>query len=131
MDQAEFSRLSFCGLQCGICACGGAEVDACLFERLNVDGCAIGAYFAPKAAYYVRFRQWVAADNPYYGLYVNGENRQNRRMEISGIQFIRSGNTVSGLVFTSARARLILRGEGNRVWGAPEEGISAETVPAV
>ncbi len=91
VDQAEFSKISFCGLQCGVCACGDAEVDACLFERLNVDGCAIGAYFAPRAAYYVRFHKWVAADNPYWGLYVNGEGRQNRRMEITQIQFIRSG----------------------------------------
>ncbi len=91
VDQAEFSKLSFCGLHCGICACDDAEVDACLFERLNVDGCAVGAYFAPRAAYYVRFHKWVAADNPFYGLYINGENRQNRRMEITQIQFIRSG----------------------------------------
>lgn len=91
VDQAEFSKISLCGLHCGICACDEAEVDACLFERLNVDGCAVGAYFAPRAAYYVRFHSWVAADNPYYGLYVNGEGRQNRRMEISRIQFIRSG----------------------------------------
>jgi hypothetical protein len=91
VDQAEFSKISMCGLHCGICACEDAEVDACLFERLNVDGCAVGAYFAPRAAYYVRFHEWVAADNPYYGLYVNAENRQNRRMEISKIQFIRTG----------------------------------------
>lgn len=91
VDQAEFSKLSFCGLHCGICACDEAEVDACLFEKLNVDGCAVGAYFAPRAAYYVRFRKWVAADNPYYGVYVNGEGRQNKRMEISQIQFIRTG----------------------------------------
>jgi hypothetical protein len=91
VDQAEFSKLSFCGLQCGVCACGDAEVDACLFERLNVDGCAVGAYFAPRAAYYVRFRNWVAADNPYYGLYVNAQGGQNKGMEISQIQFIRSG----------------------------------------
>ncbi len=91
VDQAEFSKLTFCGLHCGICACGEAEVDACLFERLNVDGCAVGAYFAPRAAYYVRFHEWVAADNPYYGLYVNATGRDNRRMEISKIQFIRSG----------------------------------------
>ena len=95
VDQAEFSNISLCGLHCGVCACGNAEVDACLFERLNVDGCAVGAYFAPRAAYYVRFHKWVAADNPYYGLYVNGEGRQNRRMEISQIQFIRSGGAFS------------------------------------
>ncbi len=227
VDQAEFSRLSFCGLHCGVCACGEAEVDACLFDRLNVDGCAVGAFFAPRAAYYVRFHRWVAADNPYYALYVNAKGRQNRRMEIAGIRFIRSGgafeeqdglvhaavclegvdacvfrdnliddagvfwlfekdaadnsahgtrifptaglslcgngntvagnvfssshaesmvirgdgnavlnniadgdaviegngNTVSSLVFTSPDARLILRGEGNRVWGVPEERI--------
>ena len=83
VDQAEFSKLSFCGLQCGVCAWDEAEVDACLFERLNVDGCAIGALFAPKNAYYVRFHKWVAADNPYYAICVNGEGRQNRRMEIT------------------------------------------------
>ncbi len=91
VDQAEFSKLSFCGLHCGVCACNEAEVDACLFERLNVDGCAVGAWFAPRAAYYVRFHKWVAADNPYYGLYVNGKGRENKRMEITQIQFIRSG----------------------------------------
>ncbi len=91
VDQAEFSKLSMCGLHCGICAGGEAEVDACLFEKLNVDGCAVGAYFAPRAAYYVRFHQWVAADNPYYGVYVNSEGRQNKRMEITEIQFIRTG----------------------------------------
>ncbi len=231
VDQAEFSKLSMCGLHCGICACGEAEVDACLFERLNVDGCAVGAYFAPRAAYYVRFHSWVAADNPYYGLYVNGEGRQNRRMEISRIQFIRSGgafteddglvhaavclektdtcifrenliddagvfwlfdpsasansdhrtivfptvgfychgnenviadnvvscshadamrirgdrnvlmnntvdgdvliegngNTVSGLVFTADRARLVIRGEGNQVWGVLPERVIRES----
>ena len=227
VDQAEFSKLSLCGLHCGVCACDGAEVDTCLFERLNVDGCAVGAYFAPRAAYYVRFHEWVAADNPYYALYVNGEGRQNRRMEITKIQFIRSGgafaendglvhaavwlegvdtcifrdnliddagvfwlfepdatdngahetrvfptvslyvhghdntiadnviscshaasmvvrgagnvlmnnvvdgdvvvegngNVVSGLVFTAPEARLILRGENNRVWGVPKDRI--------
>ena len=230
VDQAEFSKLSMCGLHCGICACDNAEVDACLFERLNVDGCAVGAFFAPRAAYYVRFHKWVAADNPYYGLYVNSEGRQNRRMEITQIQFIRTGgafrkgdglihaavclenvdtcifrgnliddagvfwlfspdakgngdhqtiifptvslychgnentiadnviscshaesivihgnrnvllnnivdgdvviegnsNTVSGLIFTSEKARLILRGENNQVWGIPQERIVRE-----
>ncbi len=91
VDQAEFSKLSMCGLHCGVCAAEEAEVDACLFERLNVDGCAIGAYFAPRAAYYVRFHEWVAADNPYYGVYVNSDGRQNKRMEITKIQFIRTG----------------------------------------
>ncbi len=91
VDQAEFSKLSMCGLQCGVCACGNAEVDACLFERINEAGCALGAYLAKSAAYNVRFHEWVAADNPFYGLYVNGKERQNRRMEISKIQFIRTG----------------------------------------
>lgn len=75
IDQAEFSKISFCGLHCAVCAEGDSEIDACLFEGLNVDGCAIGAYFAPRAAYYVRFRKWVAADNPFYGVYANGVGR--------------------------------------------------------
>ena len=33
----------------------------------------------------------MAADNPYYGIYVNADGRQNRRMEITKIQFIRTG----------------------------------------
>ncbi len=91
VDQAEFTRLSLCGLNCGICASGEAEVDACRFERINADGCAVGGYFSPRAAYYVRLNDWVAADNPYYGLYVNARGKQNRRMEISNIRFIRGG----------------------------------------
>ncbi len=35
-----------------------------------------------------------------------------------------SGNTISCLAFTTPEARLILRGEGNRVWGVPPERIS-------
>ena len=31
------------------------------------------------------------ADNPYYGVYVNAEGRQNKCMEITKIQFIRTG----------------------------------------
>lgn len=91
IDQAEFSKLSFCGLHCAVAAVEDAEIDACLFEGLNVDGCAIGMYFAPRAAYYVRMRKWVAADNPFYGLYANGHGRQINNLEITDIQFIRSG----------------------------------------
>ena len=36
-----------------------------------------------------------------------------------------NGNVVSGLVFTAPEARLILRGENNRVWGVPPERIDA------
>lgn len=91
IDQAEFSKLSFCGLHCAVCAAEDAEIDACLFEGLNVDGCAVGMYFAPRAAYYVRFRKWVAADNPFYGVYANGHGRQINNLEITDIQFIRTG----------------------------------------
>lgn len=91
VDQAHFTDISFCGLNAAISCCDQGEVDACLFERLKVDGCAMGAYFAPRAAYYVRFHEWVAADNPYYGVYVNAEGRQNKCMEITKIQFIRTG----------------------------------------
>lgn len=91
IDQAEFSKLSFCGLHCAVCATADAEIDACRFEGLNVDGCAVGMYFAPRAAYYVRFNKWVAADNPYYALYVYGRDRQINNLDISDIHFIRCG----------------------------------------
>ena len=38
------------------------------------------------------------------------------------------GNTVSGLIFTSEKARLILRGENNQVWGVPRERIVRDTI---
>lgn len=49
MDQAEFSKLTFCGLGCALHFDENAEIDACNFERINVDGCAVGVWFAPGA----------------------------------------------------------------------------------
>lgn len=91
MDQAEFSKLTFCGLGCALKFTGDAEIDACNFERINVDGCAVGVWFAPRAAYYNQFRKFVFADNPYYGFYADGTGRNMHNLEILDNIFVRTG----------------------------------------
>ena len=90
-DQCEFSKLSFCGLSSGVCATGEAEIDACIFEKINTDGCACGFLFQPRASYYAHFRDCIAADNPYYGFYGNGQGRHIHNLELRGIHFVRCG----------------------------------------
>lgn len=91
MDQAEFSKLTFCGLGCGFYFGQNAEIDACNFERNNVDGCAVGVWFAPRAAYYNQFRKFVFADNPYYGFYADGTDRNMHNLELLDNIFVRTG----------------------------------------
>jgi len=95
IDQAEFSKISFCGLASAVCANGEAEIDACTFEKLNTDGCCIGIYFAPQASYYVMFRNCIVADTPTYGFFVNGENRKIHNLDIDNIKFVRNGGAFS------------------------------------
>ncbi len=89
-DQCEFSRLSFCGLGVGVCAIGNSEIDACSFEKMNLDGCAVGIYFAPRASYYAKIKNCVIADNPYYGIYAKG-NDTFHNLEISSCTLVRNG----------------------------------------
>ncbi len=90
VDQGEFSKISFCGLAVAVCAEKRAELDACVFERLNFDGCCMGVYFVPRAAYYDRFRQCVVADTPSYGFYADGTHANMHNVELSEMQFIRN-----------------------------------------
>ena len=90
-DQCEFSKLSFCGLSSAVCAVGNAEIDACIFEKLNTDGCGNGFYFVPRATYYARVKACIMADNPYYGFYVDGEGRNIYNLEIDDCHFVRNG----------------------------------------
>ncbi|MBE5779233.1 MAG: hypothetical protein E7331_07870 [Clostridiales bacterium] len=94
-DQCEFSKLSFCGLANAVCIAEQAEVDACLFEKLNVDGCGNGFYFAPRAAYYNRFRCCIVADNPFYGFYACGKGRNMHNLEVQDNIFVRTGGGFS------------------------------------
>ena len=55
-----------------------SELDACIFDRVNTDGCCIGVYFAPRAAYYPHFRHCVMADNPSYGFFADGTQAKAR-----------------------------------------------------
>lgn len=95
MDQAEFSKLTFCGLGCGLKFTDNSEIDACNFERINVDGCAVGVWFAPRAAYYNQFRKFVFADNPYYGFYADGTGRNMHNLELLDNIFVRTGGAFS------------------------------------
>lgn len=90
-DQCEFSKLAFCGLANGIVANANAELDACLFDGLNLDGCGNGVWFSPRASYYTRFRSCVVADNPYYGFYLGGKGRHIQNLELRECYFVRNG----------------------------------------
>ncbi len=91
MDQAEFSKLTFCGLGCALRFDGESEIDACNFERINVDGCAVGVWFSPCAAYYNKFRKFIFADNPYYGFYADGTGHNMHNLEVLDNVFVRNG----------------------------------------
>ena len=91
VDQAQFSKISFCGLASAVCAEEDAEIDACIFENLNTDGCCIGFYFAPRASFYTSFRSCVVADTPSYGFFLNGEGRMIHHADISDMKFVRNG----------------------------------------
>ena len=95
-DQCEFSKLSFCGLGCAVAAIGNAELDACLFEKLNTDGCGNGFWFSPRASYYTRIRSCVVADTPYYGFYLGGEGKLIHNLELQDCYFVRNGGAFSG-----------------------------------
>ena len=90
-DQCDFRQLSFCGLAAAVCVTGQAEVDACLFEHLNADGCGCGVWFAPRASYYARFRSCVVADNPYYGLYATSKDGHMHNLMVQDMIFVRNG----------------------------------------
>ena len=85
IDQGEFSKISCCGLAIAISAAEDSELDACVFEKVNTDGCCIGVYFAPRAAYYPHFRHCVMADNPSYGFFADGTQAKARGFDIYGM----------------------------------------------
>ena len=90
VDQAEFSKISCCGLGVAICAKGDCFVDACTFEKINTDGCCIGVYFAPKVAVFTHFRQFVVADTPSYGFFFDGTDRDIKGVDISDMLLVRN-----------------------------------------
>lgn len=95
VDQAEFQKISFGGLACGVCAAENSEIDACTFEKLNMDGCCIGVYFSPRASYYTTFRNCIMADTPSYGFLLNGEGKKIHHADLDGIYFVRNGGAFS------------------------------------
>ena len=87
-DQCEFSKIAFCGLANGVAATGSAEIDACIFEKINADGCGNGVWFAPRASFYPRFRSCILADTPYYGFYASCRSMHN--LEVLDSHFVRN-----------------------------------------
>ncbi len=85
VDQGEFSKISCCGLAIAVSAAEDAELDACIFDRINTDGCCIGVYLAPRAAYYPHFRHCVMADNPSYGFFADGTMAKERGFDVYGM----------------------------------------------
>jgi len=83
--------MSFCGLANAITATGDAEIDACVFEGLNTDGCGNGFWFSPRFSYYARVRSCIFADNPYYGFYAGGKDKFIHNLEILDSHFVRNG----------------------------------------
>lgn len=96
VDQAEISKVSFCGLASAVCVTGTSEIDACTFEKINADGCCIGFYFSPGASFYPMFRNCVVADNPWYGFFVNGTDIEMHNLDIDGFRFVRNGGAFPG-----------------------------------
>ncbi|MGM9683258.1 MAG: metallophosphoesterase family protein [Eubacteriales bacterium] len=92
-DQCHFSKLSFCGLACGIYAAESAKIDACRFEGINTDGCYMGVMFAPSAAYYARFDKLIVADTPAFGFLLDGTNGIIHNVEIQDCHFVRNGGS--------------------------------------
>ncbi len=90
-DQCAFTKIAFCGLANAVAATGDAEIDACIFEELNTDGCGNGIWFAPRDSYYARVRSCIFADNPYYGFYAGGEGKHIHNLEILDSHFVRNG----------------------------------------
>ncbi|MBQ9097828.1 MAG: right-handed parallel beta-helix repeat-containing protein [Clostridia bacterium] len=95
-DQCEVDKLSFCGLGTAIAITDHAEVDACQFTRCNMDGCGVGVYFAPRASFYARIRECIIADNPFYGVLVDGREHFIHNLEITGCHFVRNGGGFTG-----------------------------------
>ena len=92
VDQGDFSKISCCGLACGVSIAENAEIDGCDFRKINVDGCDLGIYFSPRAAYYPHFVRCIAADNPSYGFLADGTGRETKihNMDITDTNFIRN-----------------------------------------
>lgn len=90
-DQCHFEALSFCGLASAVCLSGTAMSDACVFDSINVDGCGNGFWVSPRVSVYSHIRNCVAADTPYYGVYVDGEGKRIHNLAIYNTHFVRNG----------------------------------------
>lgn len=98
VDQGDFHKISCCGLAAGVSAAENSEIDACDFRKINVDGCNVGFYFAPRASYYTRFHRCIVGDTPSYGFFANSPEMRIATLEICDTHFVRNcgANHVKG-----------------------------------
>jgi hypothetical protein len=108
VDQGDFSKISCCGLAAGLSMAGTSEIDACDFRKINVDGCCVGIYFAPRASYYVRFNRCIVADNPSYGFLGDATKACLHNMDITETHFVR--NCGQNHVKNMPQAAVLLKG---------------------
>lgn len=109
-DQCEFSKLSFCGLATAICAIEEAEIDACRFESINMDGCYMGVMYAPRASYYARFNKCIIADTPAYGIYISGKNECMHNIEFQDCHLVRNAGAFKKGAEPKKRAAVLFDG---------------------
>ena len=98
VDQGDFNKISCCGLAAGVSCAENTEIDACDFRKINVDGCDVGFYFAPRVSYYTRFHRCIVGDTPSYGFFGNSEGVKICTMEICDTHFVRNAgaNHITG-----------------------------------
>ncbi|MBQ8431490.1 MAG: hypothetical protein IJX28_01265 [Clostridia bacterium] len=101
VDQGEFYKISNCGLAAGVSCAENTEIDACDFRKINVDGCDVGFYFAPRASYYTRFHRCIVGDTPSFGFYATSPDEKTRihNLEIVDTHFVRNSgaNHIQGV----------------------------------
>lgn len=100
VDQGDFNKISCCGLAVGVSAAENSEIDACDFRKINVDGCCVGFYFAPRASYYTRFHRCIVGDTPSYGFLAGKDGSPLSTLSIIETHFVRNcgGSRIPGEV---------------------------------
>lgn len=101
VDQGDFAKISNCGLAVGVSCAENTEIDACDFRKINVDGCCVGFYFAPRATYYTRFHRCIVGDTPSFGFYATSPDERMRisNLTICDTHFVRNSgaNHITGV----------------------------------
>ena len=109
VDQFEMYRFNACGLSSGLSFTGG-DIDACIFDRLNVDGCNVGIYFSPTNTYYTKFKDSIVADCPSQGMWVKKAVGGNdlQMLIIEGLVLVRNCGAMTAAQLSESEAASLL-----------------------